>query len=114
VSFSVNWGHGLLNDVPIPGDYDGDRAADPAVWRPGSGVWYVLRSSMQLADYYAIPWGLAAYDDRPVVGDYNGDGVTDLGIWRGTTGTWFVRTVQAFLFSTPWGSSALNDLPLPR
>jgi hypothetical protein len=123
-AFSVNWGHGLLSDVPVPADYDGDRAADPAVWRPGSGVWYALRSSMQLADYCAVPWGNGAYDDRPIVGDYDGDGVADLGIWRGTTGTWFVRTVQpfnaylphggGFLFSTQWGSSALNDLPLPR
>jgi hypothetical protein len=31
--------------VPVPNDYDGDGRTDIAVWRPSTGVWWVMRSS---------------------------------------------------------------------
>ena len=39
------WGAGSLKDVPVPGDYDGDRKTDIAVWRPGDGNWYIRNSA---------------------------------------------------------------------
>jgi hypothetical protein len=44
----------------VPNDYDGDGQTDLAVWRPSTGVWYLLfsRSNDSHAHYRALQWGL--------------------------------------------------------
>lgn len=32
---------GLMQILPVPADYDGDRRADAAVFRPSTGTWYL-------------------------------------------------------------------------
>jgi hypothetical protein len=54
-SMSRQWG--VATDRVVPTDYNGDRRADIAVFRPGSGTWFVL-------DQWARRWGTAG--DRPV------------------------------------------------
>jgi len=75
---------GLGNDLPVPGDYDGDGIADIAVMRNQGGnfVWYI-RPSTASSTYYGLTFGQATGSaDLPTQGDYDGDGKTDPAVWR--------------------------------
>ncbi|HMT09758.1 MAG TPA: VCBS repeat-containing protein, partial [Pyrinomonadaceae bacterium] len=78
--------------------------ADLAVWRPSSGVWWVLGSSS--TPQYAQAWGMAG--DEPVPGDYDGDGKTDFSIFRNSTGEWYVlrSSDNAWMPVLAWGLSS--------
>ncbi len=81
---------GALPDVPVPADFDGDGLADIAVWRPDTGVWYVLFSTedhnVAKARYYY--WGTLG--DIPVPADYDGDGRTDVAVFRSWESNWYI------------------------
>ena len=57
---------GLDGDIPVPGDYDGDRRTDIAVYRPASGMWYILTSTSGYTSAMSFQWGLPG--DIPILG----------------------------------------------
>lgn len=90
---TVNWGLGSFNDIPAPGDFDGDGVSDRAIYRDSTGVWYIRRSSDQ--SWFVMPFGLPG--DKPIPADYDGDMVSDIAVWRPSDGDWYVwhmRTQQ--------------------
>jgi len=97
---STTWG--FCSDKPVPADFDGDRKADIAVYRPSTGRWYVLLSGQGFTTWMNIKWGAGPDDglpgpDTPVVGDYDGDKKADFAVYRPSTGRWYV-----LLSSTGW------------
>ena len=98
---------GREGDVPVVGDYDGDRRADLAVYRAGAttsdqSYFYYRSSADTKSDFKAIPFGLGG--DIPVVGDYDGDKIMDIAVFRPSDKTWYIRqssdgAVRAF----QWG-----------
>jgi hypothetical protein len=102
LSRSATYTGGLSTDIPVAGDYDGDRKSDPAIFRAGTGEWLVGLSSTGAG----IVSTFGADGDIPVPGDYNGDGKTDIGIFRPATGNWFLQT-GTYTFG------ASGDVPIP-
>jgi hypothetical protein len=69
------------------GDYDGDGASDPAVFRPDSGRWAIRGLSV-------LYFGGSGF--VPLSGDYDGDGSTDIAVFAPESGEWAVRNLTRF------------------
>ncbi|MDQ3749418.1 MAG: VCBS repeat-containing protein [Acidobacteriota bacterium] len=107
VSSAFYWG--APEDLPVPGDYDGDRLTDYAVFRPSNGVWYVSNSSNN--SLTAVQFGTGT--DKPVPADYDGDGRTDFAVYRPSNGTWYFLTSGTNQFSARQFGIA-EDIPVPE
>lgn len=58
-------------------DFDGDGKADPSIFRPSTGFWYMNRSTQ---GFNAMQLGIAT--DTVTPADFDGDDKTDLAVWR--------------------------------
>src|SRR6185312_8746528 len=58
----VSYQFGASGDIPVPGNYDGDRKTDMALFRPSNSTWYVLPSTT--GQWIAEPFGTGG--DLPV------------------------------------------------
>jgi uncharacterized delta-60 repeat protein len=85
-------------------DFDGDGRADLSVFRPESGVWYMLNSQ---SGFTGLAFGQSS--DVIVPADYDGDGKTDVAVYR--AGIWYLqRSAQGFT-GIAFGDG--NDIPQP-
>lgn len=57
-------------------DFDGDGKADPSVFRPSNGTWYINKT----AGMTGVQWGLAT--DKMTPADFDGDDKADIAVWR--------------------------------
>lgn len=77
--------YGVPGDVPVMGDWDGDRFDTVGVKR---GNTYFLRN-VNKAGSGDITFSYGRATDVPVVGDWNGDGRDTIAVRRGRV--WYVR-----------------------
>ena len=75
---------GATTDIPVPGDYDGDKKAEAVIFREGTGLWYGPKSSGGL---FQLPLGQTG--DVPIPGYYDNNLTMDPAIYRKSTGLWF-------------------------
>jgi len=103
----------VANDLPVPGDYDGDGKTDVAIVREGATpnsdlVWWVLRSSD--GSHTATAFGNSS-TDLTTQNDYDGDGKTDISVWRNTEALIYIRrSTDNALTGIRWGSP--DDFPV--
>jgi hypothetical protein len=91
-----------------PFGFDGDAKSDISVWRPSTGVWFIINSSN--LSITSVGWGVNG--DKPVSGNFDGDGKVDIAIWRPSTGVWFIRnSSNGSVRTLGWGIN--GDVPVP-
>ena len=108
-TISDGQGVGIIidEDRAYVADFDRDLRADFSVFRPSTGVWYVLQSTNDTPKIVAF----GTNGDIAVPGDYDGDTLADYAVWRPSTGEWHVLNSSDNSYSVvPWGLS--TDIPV--
>ena len=70
---------GMMDGIPLAGDFDGDGVDELAVYR--NGYWFIDINRNGQWEETDLLARLGDHEDLPVVGDWDGDGKDDIGIY---------------------------------
>jgi serine-aspartate repeat-containing protein C/D/E len=70
---------GMIDGIPVTGDFNGDGVTDVGVF--SRGQWFIDVNGNGVWDKDDLWAKLGYQDDLPVTGDWDGDGKTDIGIF---------------------------------
>lgn len=111
VSGTNNWNIAVVRysgcGIRTSFDFDDDQRADAVVFRPSTGVWYMLQST---AGYRAVSFG----DPTDIIApaDFDGDRKADIAVFRPSTFTWYwLESTNMVVHGVRFG--ATGDIPLP-
>lgn len=94
-------------DVPLAGDWNGDRADEVAVFRRDAGAGTF---ELYTAGAPAVPIRFGRPSDLPVTGDWDGDGVTDVGVRRQAARVFLLRAADHTITRRKLGG--VKDVPV--
>ncbi len=89
--------------MAVPGDYDGDGRAEPAVFDSQNGRWHIVPMDLPQTVHH-----LGQPGDLPAAADYNGDGRIEPAVFRPAKGTWLWADGAAARLGQP------GDQPVPE
>jgi hypothetical protein len=93
-------------------DFDDDGRTDVTVYRPSSGMWYMLTSGSSFTAGRAYQWGVPT--DVPVTGDFDGDAKNDITVFRPESGQWFVlKSTTNFTAGVTYQWGMPGAIPMP-
>jgi hypothetical protein len=84
----VTFGPANSSLKPVPGDYEGVKSDQIALYDPSTGNWYVRNSPTGLTDAVVNVGGQSG--DIPVPADYDGIGRTEEAVYRPSTGQFLI------------------------
>jgi hypothetical protein len=96
-------------DIPLSGDWDGDRVQTIGVYRASTSTFYLRNRNTSGPPDHVIRFGQPG--DLPVVGDWNGDGRTGIGVFRAAGATFLLRDGRGTA-SAPIVFGIAEDLPV--
>lgn len=119
--------YGRPGDVPFMGDWDGDGAATPGLYRRSDGFVYLRNDNS--AGWADVSFFFGRSGDIPVVGDFDGDGRDSVSVYRPSDGRFYIRNElkdgwaeTAFVFGRPgdvpfagdWNGDGIDTVGLRR
>jgi hypothetical protein len=99
----------VTQDVPLTGDFDGDKKIDLAIYRPGTAQWFVTLSGSNYTCKLLTTFGQPNVD-IPEPGYYTSNTKTVPAVYRPTTGQWFIAGHSGAITFTTFKT---GDIPVP-
>jgi hypothetical protein len=106
------WTGGVAGDLPVPGDYNGDRTEEIVIWRAGAWLFYDFASEALTSSVWTGAPVYEGFTAVPAPLDYNQDGKLEFTTFSG--GPWHFYNADGSLNKGIWIGGSLGDKPISR